>query len=253
MHNKASDYFSIQDNIIIVTGASRGIGYEIATSLSKLGAKVVGTGRSERKDFFNFDYKSLDLNNLESIKQFRKEIESEYVKCDGLINCAGVTVPSSPDNIEKNIEAFKETWLTNTYAPYQMVLNLIPLLKKGDLKSIINVTSIGSMTGFPGNPAYVSSKFGLRGLTASLANDLGEHNIRVNNLVPGYFKTAMTEKSYNNPQLKEKRDDRILLGRWGEVEDLVGPSLFLLSKASSYVTGTDIIVDGGWLTKGIST
>ncbi len=247
-----AELFNIKDRVIIVTGASRGIGKELAQSLSSFGAKVIGTSRSTPDFDYSFTHIKLDLNDSQSIGDFVSELEGSFGKCDALINCAGITIPTVEEDNNKNLESFKNTWLTNTYAPYQLATLLTPLLKKGSLKSIINVTSIGAMTGFPGNPGYVSSKYGLRGLTASLANDLGTDGIRVNNLVPGYFRTEMTRKSYQDEDLKKKRDDRILLGRWGEVSDLVGPTLFLLSNASSYVTGTDIIVDGGWLNKGIT-
>ena len=94
------------------------------------------------------------------------------------------------------------------------------------------------------------SKAGLRQLTKALARDWGEFGIRANNICPGYIKTAMTAKSFNNSKLKNQRSDNTLLKRWGEPEDLIGPALFLVSDASSYMTGTDIYVDGGWTANG---
>ena len=122
---------------------------------------------------------------------------------------------------------------------------------KGDGGSIINVTSIGAMFGFPENPAYISSKTGLSGLTRSLAYDYADLGIRVNNLVPGYFKTDMTKKSFDDPSKRKERERSTLLNRWGNPKELVGPAIFLASNASSYVTGTDLIVDGGWSIKGL--
>mgnify|MGYP001274054315 FL=1 len=122
-------------------------------------------------------------------------------------------------------------------------------MKKGG--SIINVTSLGSVLGFPDNPSYVSSKGGLKMLTKSLAVDLGKKGIRVNNLLPGYMKTAMTKKSFMNKDLKEERDKRIIINRWGNSTDLIGPCIFLASDSSSYITGSDILVDGGWIAKGL--
>ena len=122
-------------------------------------------------------------------------------------------------------------------------------MKKGG--SIINVTSLGSVLGFPDNPSYVSSKGGLKMLTKSLAVDLGKKGIRVNNLLPGYMKTAMTKKSFMNKDLKEERDKRIIMNRWGNPTDLIGPCIFLASDSSSYIPGSDILVDGGWTAKGL--
>ena len=114
---------------------------------------------------------------------------------------------------------------------------------------MINITSLNSELGFPNNPAYVSMKGGLKQLTKSLAIDLGEFNIRVNNLGPGYIKTNMTKGSWKNR--KTEIEDRTILGRWGEPEDLLGTVIFLLSSASNYITGQDIYVDGGYLAKGM--
>ena len=117
--------------------------------------------------------------------------------------------------------------------------------------SIINITSLGAELGFPGNPSYVASKGGLKQLGKAMAVDLAQYNIRVNNVCPGYFKTDMTRKSYNDPHLREARNKRIMLGRWGNPSDLVGPCIFLASEAASYITGIDLLVDGGWVAKGL--
>ena len=105
--------------------------------------------------------------------------------------------------------------------------------------------------GFPGNPAYVASKGGVRALTKALALDYASKNIRVNNIVPGYVCTAMTEKSYLDEKLYSERLDRMMIQRWGKAEDLAGAAIYLASEASSYVTGIDLIIDGGWTAKGL--
>jgi len=117
--------------------------------------------------------------------------------------------------------------------------------------SIINITSIGSVVGFPGNPGYVASKGGLRMMTKALAVDYGQAGIRVNAIAPGYIETAMTAGSFADPELHEQRRRHTCLGRWGSVSDMVGAAIFLASDASSYVTGQDLIVDGGWTAKGL--
>ena len=117
--------------------------------------------------------------------------------------------------------------------------------------SIINITSIAAEVGFPDNPAYQAAKGALKHLTRSLAVDLGSSGVRVNNIGPGYFKTDMTKGSWSDPEKREERSNRTLLGRWGVPEDLAGVVVFLASEASSYVTGQNIYVDGGWLAKGL--
>jgi len=112
--------------------------------------------------------------------------------------------------------------------------------------SIINITSLGAELAFPNNPAYQISKAGLRQFTKAIARDWGESGIRANNICPGYIKTTMTAKSFSNEELNKQRKNYTLLKRWGLSKDLLGPAIFLISEASSYITGTDIYVDGGW-------
>jgi NAD(P)-dependent dehydrogenase (short-subunit alcohol dehydrogenase family) len=140
----------------------------------------------------------------------------------------------------------------NLHAAFQLATMAARVMKKQPQGGvIINITSLGAMLGFPNNPAYVASKGGLRQLTKAMAYDLSRYNIRVNNICPGYMRTDMTRKSYQDQEIKAERDRRIMLGRWGKPEDLVGPCIFLASEASSYITGIDLPVDGGWLAKGL--
>jgi len=113
--------------------------------------------------------------------------------------------------------------------------------KKG---SVINITSLGAELGFPNNPAYVASKGGLRMLTKACARGRGINGIRVNNIDAGYMRTGMTAKSYSNKKLRTLRKANIMLGKWGEPKDLIGPCIFLASVASEHITGQDIYVDG---------
>ena len=124
-------------------------------------------------------------------------------------------------------------------------------MKKQKHGSIINVTSINSKLAFPNNPAYIASKGGLRMLTKSLAKDWGKYGIRINNLAPGYFVTDMNKKTYANKNKRKSRAEKTMLKRWGKLNDLLGPCIFLASDASDYVTGIDLFVDGGWVSNGL--
>ena len=125
-------------------------------------------------------------------------------------------------------------------------------MKKQKSGSIINITSIAAEFGFANNPSYVSSKGALKQMSKAMAVDLGDHGIRVNCICPGYIRTDMTEKSFNNETLHEERLRNMIIPRWGSPNDLVGAAIFLSSDASSYVTGSDLVVDGGWCAKGMS-
>jgi NAD(P)-dependent dehydrogenase (short-subunit alcohol dehydrogenase family) len=117
--------------------------------------------------------------------------------------------------------------------------------------SIVNITSLGAKLGFPDNPAYQISKAALQQLTKSISYDWGAKGIRANNICPGYIKTKMTEGGFNDVDMNKTRLNRMLIKRWGNPSDLIGPVVFLLSDASSYMTGGDLAVDGGWLSGGI--
>ncbi len=116
---------------------------------------------------------------------------------------------------------------------------------------IVNITSLNAELAFPNNPAYISFKGALRQLSKSLALDFGKYGIRVNSVGPGYFHTSMTQKSWNSPRKKKEKEKHTMLGRWGQPKDLAGIVIFLASDSSSYITGQDIYVDGGWISKGM--
>ncbi|MDB4193840.1 SDR family oxidoreductase, partial [Candidatus Pelagibacter sp.] len=117
--------------------------------------------------------------------------------------------------------------------------------------TIVNITSVNSELGFSNNPGYVSSKGGLKMLTKSFCMDYTKYNIRINNIGPGYIKTDMTKKKSMDKKQRKERLNRILMKRYGEPHELFGGVLFLLTDASSYITGQDLYIDGGLLSKGI--
>ena len=227
--------FSIKDKVIIVTGAYGGNGSAKSDGLEKYGANVV---KADLPEYDVTDKKMLDL--------LVKKALYYNGNIDGLINCAGVTFGN--DLFNYTDEDWNKTYQVNLKAPYELSRKVAEHMKQSG-GSIINITSLNSELGFPNNPAYISTKGGLKQLTKSLAVDLGEYNIRVNNLGPGYIKTNMTKLGWKNN--RQKIEDRTILGRWGKPDDLVGTAIFLLSDASSYITGQDIYVDGGYLTKGL--
>jgi NAD(P)-dependent dehydrogenase (short-subunit alcohol dehydrogenase family) len=124
-------------------------------------------------------------------------------------------------------------------------------IKAGKKLSIINVTSLGASLGFPNNPSYQITKAALGQLSRSISTDYARYGIRANNLVPGYINSGMTQSSWDDIELRNQRAARTSAGRWGQPNELVGAVKFLSSDMSSYVTGTDLVVDGGWSSKGL--
>ena len=224
------DLFSVKNKTIIVTGAAGGIGGSIVNGLLDAGANVIPA-----------DLPEYNLTNIDDILKL-----TDIDQIHGLVNCAGIT---RVNNIfEYTDQDWNDTFNVNLKAPYLLSKIVASKMKKNG-GSIINITSLNAELAFPDNPAYVASKGALKQLTKSLALDLGKYNIRVNNIGPGYIRTNMTKFGWANN--RKKIEDKTILGRWGVPEDFIGTAIYLLSDASSYVTGQDIYVDGGYLTKGL--
>lgn len=244
--------FSLEGRVALVSGASRGIGQAIAAGLAGAGATVIGCGRSPRSASTPDGavvYRQCDVTNANEFSTLCDGIRQQHGKLNIYVHAAGITLSDS--NPAERASNFDRTLEVNLGAAYRCCLAVAELMSPADGGSIINITSIGSVLGFPGNPGYVAAKGGLRMMSKALALDFGARNIRVNNIAPGYIRTDMTEQSYQDPVRNHQRLERTILGRWGEPRDLVGAAIFLASDASAYVTGLDLFVDGGWTAKGL--
>mgnify|MGYP003385957182 CR=1 FL=1 len=243
------ELFSLRGRTCLVTGASRGIGRAVADAFFHAGATVYGIGRSDTiSGNVGWRYLPCDVTCIDDVNRVLETIVDDGNQLSVLVNAAGITNPNS-DETPRSV--YRQTLETNLIAVYDICLAAYPYMKASGRGSIINITSIASVLGFSGNPGYVSSKGGLRMLTKALANDFCQQDIRVNNIAPGYIATDMTAVSFSDSQLHNERAERMLLGRWGEAKDLCGAAIFLASDASSYVTGSDLFVDGGWTAKGL--
>jgi NAD(P)-dependent dehydrogenase (short-subunit alcohol dehydrogenase family) len=248
MPAEVADLFSLTGHTAIVTGASRGIGFALADALAAAGATVFALARSERPSApfaRDVEYRTCDVKL--GIEAVCEEVAQRHGRLDVLVNAAGITTPGTAD--AQQLVDFDEALSVNLRAVYAACLAAEKRMQAGG--SIVNVTSIGSILGFPNNPGYVASKGGVRMLTKALAVDLGPRGIRVNSLAPGYIRTNMTERSFQDARAHEARRRQTCLGRWGTTDDLVGAAIFLASRASAYITGQDIVVDGGWTAKGL--
>lgn len=243
------DLFSLKGRVVLVSGASRGIGLAIAEGLQEAGAKVLGFSRSDAPSNISFDYQVCDITDGAAFDRLVKRTHAEHGRIDGYLHVAGVTHPTT--EMAQDDDAFKFTLDVNLSSAYRCCQSVAKVMASQKGGSIAVVTSIGALQGFPGNPAYVASKGGLRMLSKALALDWGGLNIRVNALAPGYIETDMTKGSFNDPVKREARSARTMLGRWGKASELVGAAIFLMSDASSYMTGSDLMVDGGWTAKGL--
>ena len=245
--------FSVKDKVVLITGTSRGIGRDLALKFLELNSTVIGISRS-KFDLIkhkNYLHVNCDLRNLSVLNKKISKILKIKKKIDVVINNAGITIETNK-NFRKSLRDFEKTLDINLKAPYLISCLLANILKKNkNGGTIINISSIGGELGFPNNPAYISSKSGLIGLTKSFARDFGKFNINVNAVLPGYFNTKMNKKSFNNKQKRKKRSDLTMLARWGQMSELVGTIIFLATNEAKYITGQKIIVDGGIVSKGL--
>jgi NAD(P)-dependent dehydrogenase (short-subunit alcohol dehydrogenase family) len=250
--------FSLADKVVLITGTSRGIGRALAQAFLDAGAVVLPVTRRLPADWIapagdqQERWRPLicDLADREALEALPERARvAGGGRIDVLVNNAGVTLPGGDDPYDPQLHTATRTILLD--APYYLCGRIAPMMAAQGGGSIINITSINAELAFPENPAYVSSKGALRMLTKAVARDFGEHNVRANNLCPGYVRTDMTAASYADAERRELLRARTMLGRWGEPEDVAGPCLFLASDASAYVTGSDLYVDGGWAAKGL--
>jgi len=231
---------------VLVSGGSSGIGLAVAQGFAKAGAAVIATGTSDAKlqaarsdpAYRGVRFTKLDVQNSPEITAFIKELPA----LDVLVNAAGIARPVD----EFNEETYLKVIDINLHSVMRFSMAARQLLKAAH-GSIINFASMLSYVADPIVPAYGASKTGVLGLTRHLAHAFGPDGIRVNAVSPGYHKTNMTEALWSDPNHAERIASRTALKRWGTVEDLVGICLFLGSPASEYVTGTDIVVDGGYV------
>ena len=235
--------FSVENLVVVITGAGSGIGLALANSFKEHKANVISINHYKKDDDDNTF--QCDLNSEKEIEYIVAIILQKFGHIDVLINNAGVSFAGYDK------ESWRKTMDVNLDGVFRMSYLVLESMRTRLKGSVINITSICAQLGFPNNPSYQASKAAVRQLTRAMAYDYAQFNIRVNNICPGYIKTKMTRNSYADQNMKSERDNHIMLGRWGEPKDFVGPCIFLASEASSYITATDIYVDGGWTSKGL--
>jgi NAD(P)-dependent dehydrogenase (short-subunit alcohol dehydrogenase family) len=238
--------FGLDGRAALVGGASRGLGAAIAGGLARAGALVTGIARSADSTERGIRYVAFDLNDTARFATVCDEVVAQHGGLDIYVHAAGITLPD-PD---QTVATFRSTIETNLTAAYGCSRAAAARMTRAG-GAIVLVTSIGARLAFPDNPAYAASKGGLQAMARALALDLAPRGIRVNTVAPGYLRTAMTEASYQDPVKQQARQARTMLGRWGTVDDVVGGVIYLVSPGASYVTGHELVIDGGWTARGL--
>ena len=243
--------FRFDGKTALVTGASRGIGRAVASSLASQGARIVAAARSEDQlsalcaEITDAGGQAcslaLDLSRPEEVPDRIKALDDDFKDVDVLVNNAGVT----DDNLlaRMSLEQFEGVVRTNLVGTYALTKALVRGMMKRRYGRIVSVSSVVAMMGNPGQVNYAASKAGLIGFSKSLARELGSRNITVNVVAPGYVETAMTADL--GDEVRSRLADGIVLGRLGEPSDIASAVLFLASDEAGYVTGEVVNVSGG--------
>ena len=249
---------NLKNKTALVTGAGKGLGKACAIALAEAGAKVIILSRtkkyineiSRKKKKFKSKCKSYvcDITNYDEVKK----IINKQPRIDILINNAGNNRPAHFTKVKK--EDMEYMVKINTIASFNLAhLCALKMIKSKNRKklggSIVNMSSQMGHVGGPIRSVYNMTKFGIEGLTKSMSIDLAKNNIRVNTVAPTFVVTPMTSKFFKNKKFKSETLNNIPLGRFAELSDVASAVVFLASDAASMITGTSLLVDGGWTAK----
>lgn len=243
------------NKVALITGASRGIGKQIAITLAKEGYDISLNCRKQNEEVFkikeeieNNNVKCLvvegDVSKFEDSEKITKQTIEEFGQIDVLVNNAGITKDMLLLRMKE--EDFKSVIDVNLCGTFNMTKNVLSYMMKARCGRIINLASVVGISGNAGQSNYAASKAGIIGFTKSLAKELASRNILVNAIAPGFIKTDMTNVLKDD--VKDKILEQIPLRREGTAEDVANVVKFLASSDSSYITGQVINVDGGMLT-----
>ena len=244
----------LEGKVAVVTGGSRGLGRAMAVALAQEGCKIAIVGRDQKmlaetaslcaeagSEGVAF---AADVTSEAEVAQLGKDVIAKFGRVDILVNNAGI-------NIRKNIDEFTlDEWNsvlnTNLTSAFLLCRAFVPSMKGKGWGRILNMTSIMSHVSLGGRGAYSSSKAALLGLTKALAIELAPEGICVVGISPGPFATEMNIPLMNNPELNKQFLSKIPAGKWGQPKDIGTLAAFLCSDAADFITGTDILIDGGW-------
>ena len=248
------DSMSLDGHVAVVTGASKGLGREMAEALAGAGARVMLVARSESllSDVVlgiserggTADYVTADVTDEMAAGEVEQAVDETFGVCDILVNNAGINNRKPIEDM--SVDEWHEIIEVNLTGPFMMSRAFVPGMKRKGWGRIINMTSIMSHVSLSHRTGYSTTKAGLLGFTRALALELAGHNITVNGISPGPFATEMNRPLIEDPEKNRQFLERIPIGRWGKVEEIGQLAVYLCSDGAGFLTGTDVVIDGGW-------
>jgi len=255
--NAVTQLFNLNGLKALVTGGNSGIGKAMAYALGLSGAQLLLVARREpelekvTKEMHSYGIQAswiaTDLAVFDNIKMVAKKAETELGKIDIIINAAGVNLR------QKFTDVTSESWdmqlSLHLKTPFFLTQLMAPSMKASGWGRIINIASLQSYRAFADSAPYGAAKGGIVQLTRAIAQEWSRYGITCNAIGPGFFPTNLTSKVFSDPSLVTHNAEQTCIGRNGKLEDLYGVTIFLCSKASDYITGQTIMVDGGFTAK----
>ncbi|MGL5357328.1 MAG: SDR family oxidoreductase [Cetobacterium sp.] len=249
------DWFSLKGKNAIVTGGNGGLGQAFSLALAKAGANIFVPSISDddgstkqliEEAGVKYEFMNIDITETGSCKKVVESCVEKLGSIDILVNCAGICI-NEPDVLKYGREQWDKMISVNLTAAFEISHEAAKFMIPQKSGKIINIASLYSYLGGQWSPAYAATKHGIVGFTKAYCDELAQFNIQVNALAPGYYATPLTEKTRSNPEINNKILAHIPANRWGWTCDLMGTTVFLASRASDYVNGVTLLVDGGYL------
>jgi NAD(P)-dependent dehydrogenase (short-subunit alcohol dehydrogenase family) len=247
---------TLQGRIAVVTGASKGLGRAMALALADQGARVALVARgSDALEALTGQIQAsggeaeafvADAGNEYDVLRLESEVQARMGRAQIVINNAGVALRKNVTDI--TLAEWNVVQTANLTSAFLMSKAFIPHMRGTGYGRILNIASVMAHVAIPQRAAYASSKAGMLGLTRTMALELARDAITVNAICPGWFETEMTAGLQQNPEVNDQIMAKVPMGRWGRPEEIGGLAVYLCGENAGFITGTDIVIDGGWCT-----
>lgn len=251
------NFFSLKGKVAIITGGNSGLGQGFSLALAKAGADIFAVSMADdhgetkaliEAEGVRYHLMITDVTQEGSCQQIAEECIRTFGRVDILMNNAGICI-NEPDVTKFTRLQWDKMVSINLTAAFELSHEVAKYMIPQQSGKIINTCSLFSYLGGQWSPAYAATKHGLAGFTKAYCDELAQYNIQVNGIAPGYFATAVTAETRENPAANQRILDHIPANRWGNIIDLMGAVVYLASDASNYVNGTLLNVDGGYLVR----